>query len=29
MEEHGVVVLPWDGGGQIAAILRRIRGRRR
>ncbi|MGB3442172.1 MAG: DUF58 domain-containing protein [Actinophytocola sp.] len=29
MEEHGVVVVPWDGGGQVAAILRRIRGRRR
>lgn len=29
MEEHGVVVMPWDGGGQIAAILRRTRGRRR
>jgi uncharacterized protein (DUF58 family) len=29
MEEHGVVVVPWDGGGQVAAILRRTRGRRR
>jgi len=29
LEEHGVVVVPWDGGGQVAAILRRIRGRRR
>ncbi len=29
LEEHGVVVLPWDGGARIAATLRRIRGRRR
>jgi uncharacterized protein (DUF58 family) len=29
LEEHGIVVVPWDGGGQIAAVLRRIRGRRR
>jgi uncharacterized protein (DUF58 family) len=29
LEEHGVVVVPWDGGGQVAAILRRTRGRRR
>ncbi|MFI7677676.1 DUF58 domain-containing protein [Actinophytocola sp. NPDC049390] len=29
LEEHGVVVVPWDGGGQIAALLRQLRGRRR
>jgi hypothetical protein len=29
MEEHGVVVVPWDGGAQIGAVLRRLRGRRR
>ncbi len=29
LEEHGVVVVPWDGGGQVAAVLRRVRGRRR
>ncbi len=29
MEEQGVVVIPWDGGGQIGAVLRRLRGRRR
>jgi uncharacterized protein (DUF58 family) len=29
MEEHGVVVVPWDGGGQVAALLRKVRGRRR
>jgi uncharacterized protein (DUF58 family) len=29
MEEHGVLVVPWDGGGQVAALLQRIRGRRR
>jgi uncharacterized protein (DUF58 family) len=29
LEEHGVVVLPWDGGGQVAALLRLARRRRR
>ena len=29
LEEHGVVVVPWDGGGQVSAALRRIRGHRR
>jgi uncharacterized protein (DUF58 family) len=29
LEAHGVVVVPWDGGGQVAAVLRRVRGRRR
>ena len=29
LEQHGVVVVPWDGGGQVAAVLRLLRGRRR
>ncbi len=28
LEEHGVLVVPWDGGGQVAALLRLARRRR-